>query len=1450
MRRIPVILAMAVAVGVLGAPPAPAAAPSVPAASVSSPVTISSSELSVEVDPDFPRVIGYQTRDGAQLGGQPRAIDRLQINGKEYKPAVKATPAADRIDYRLTVDELDLTVVARLSVADSVLKFEVTDVEERGSTKVTTLAIPDQSIVSGAPGDQLTSVQTRSTYQGAGDKWDAYQPVSEAKTDETPQKTNVAIVNSSRAAAAVWSSSISSFGPLLRQTTGTGAEKRSGVWSNTWTYRGPDGEKVVPPELKVVVTGESNDDGRVDWQDGAIAYRKIAPKPKGGEDVANTPVSYISMNFMSGAQNPFLRALDNVKKGYLATDGLGQSIQLKGYGGEGHDSAHPDYAGHYNNRAGGLKDLNTLANSAEKYGAKIGVHLSQEGQLLESKAFRWDRLNSTKPCYFWSDAHYCFDKSKDLSGPHAERVKQLKKEVPGLDFVYNDAFFGEDWDAWKLAKNYNDNGLALHTEWPSYLWPYVTWYHQSADYPNNGVNSDILRFVYNGFTDAWVQKGNELLGGVNSDGIGDWHGEHDVNRWLETVYSRNLPTKYLQNFEITNWSDDKIDLSGGVSTAKVDGKVRYTQDGRTILDGDAYLLPWPASKSGKADKAGQADKAYHWNADGGTTSWKVPPTWRQNGSYDLYKLGDTGRKSLGKVEVRDGTVTLTAEAKTPYLLVPQKQKQAPKKVTFGEGGSLANPSFTSGDLTGWKGTDATVGRDERGWPELRVSGTGQATQRSEKLAAGTYTAAVWTTTAPGRRAALTVNGRETWIDTTPPPLKDADSHLSGMPYQKLKVVFTVGKDGRADVKLSAGPGKGSTAFTDVRIVRTDGASPTPFSENFEAVDQGFGPFIQTQAGEAGIHLAEANPGYTRDALRDTFSLKIAEANTGVKLQTWPGSMRFQPGRAYRVRFDYAADTADTFEFLVRSGEKPVLTEPLRATTDRSLDSPPPAGDPKPSDWTDSLPPQGPAPVRSADLAFTTGGCTDVNLALSQISKGKGGDFPPSMSFDNLVVEDLGKAAGSECGAPTSVSFAPDEVAPEGATEATVTVENRSGEPMTGVKVDLTVPEGWRATAGTPTTIDSVPARGKSTVTYQITPAENAKQGVVRTVASYTWNGAKLRTSGEVDVPVVYPGLAEAFDNVGTTDTATAGRGGLDDKGRSFDRSALEAAGLTPGGKKTVDNMEFTWPNTRPGEKDNVSAKGQTIRTTAKGVLGVLGTATAGAAGDLVIRYTDGTTSTAQLGLPAWTSTNRGPYGARAVATTKVRNTPNGPESGDSTVFYNSVPLDPGKTVRSITLPTEANLHVFALSSRDYVTSPKGDVYASDLAWKSASSGWGPIERDHAIGEDKANDGDAIRINGEIYEKGLGAHAPSEAVYDLGGGCSRFTARIGLDDKSGYGTVGFSVIADGKTLYTSPLVQRTTKTIDLDLDLGGAKEVKLVTTDGGDGNSSDHSAWGDAKFRCG
>ena len=75
-----------------------------------------------------------------------------------------------------------------------------------------------------------------------------------------------------------------------------------------------------------------------------IAFRDIMNNPYKSEEVPELVAWRIAMNFGGQAQNPFLTTLDNVKRVAMHTDGLGQSILLKGYGSEGHDSGHPDYA--------------------------------------------------------------------------------------------------------------------------------------------------------------------------------------------------------------------------------------------------------------------------------------------------------------------------------------------------------------------------------------------------------------------------------------------------------------------------------------------------------------------------------------------------------------------------------------------------------------------------------------------------------------------------------------------------------------------------------------------------------------------------------------------------------------------------------------------------------------------------------------------------------------------------------------------------------------------------------------------------------------------------------------------------------------------------------------------------------------------------------------------------
>ncbi len=142
-------------------------------------------------------------------------------------------------------------------------------------------------------------------------------------------------------------------------------------------------------------------------------------------------------------------------------------------------------------------------------------------------------------------------------------------------------------------------------------------------------------------------------------------------------------------------------------------------------------------------------------------------------------------------------------------------------------------------------------------------------------------------------------------------------------------------------------------------------------------------------------------------------------------------------------------------------------------------------------------------------------------------------------------------------------------------------------------------------------------------------------------------------------------------------------------------------------------------------------------------------------------------------------------------------------------------------------------------------------YVSDLAWTQAGNGWGPVERDRSNGETGSSDGNPMRLKGVVYAKGLGVHANSDVRFGLGGACSTFQADIGLDDETGGGgSVQFQVIGDGSVLFASGILTAVSAAVPVNVDVTGRNELRLVVSDGGNGNGLDHADWANARLRCG
>lgn len=592
---------------------------------------ISSADMDVFVAKKFPSVVRYEMKDKANKGkvfyGQTKEIDTVKINNvaiKLGKDDVKTTFANDKATYVMklkTADgKIDAEITAELKVKKNELHFDITKVTNnllKGGVKETkdnaiqTIEIPNHSLIS-----------VRSTQQGANLKGalmssnttisgDEYVEVN-ANTPAKSQDYMYAFVSNNELSAGLWSNSenegsakaVGVSGGSHNTRVQSVAEKGNGyvtmgLGSTKWYYhravesapkKKADGslekktyvvEETAMPSMKVAIAGNINGDENVDWQDGAVAFREIMHNPYKSEEVPELVAWRIAMNFGGQAQNPFLTTLDNVKRVAMHTDGLGQSVLLKGYGSEGHDSGHPDYAD-IGKRIGGAKDMNTLMEKGKKYGARFGIHVNAGEMYPEAKAFtdesvRRDEKGNLRYGWNWLDQGVGLDSVYDLGEGHRrQRFNALNEKVDNMDFVYVDIWGNQtggnddSWQTRKLSKEINDNGWRMATEWGSANEYDSTFQHWATDltyggFQLKGENSEVMRFLRNHQKDSWVgdypqYKGAAmapLLGGYNMKDFEGWQGRNDYDAYIRNLYTHDLTTKFIQHFEIMDWENGK-----------------------------------------------------------------------------------------------------------------------------------------------------------------------------------------------------------------------------------------------------------------------------------------------------------------------------------------------------------------------------------------------------------------------------------------------------------------------------------------------------------------------------------------------------------------------------------------------------------------------------------------------------------------------------------------------------------------------------------------------------------------------------------------------------------------------------------------------------------------------------------------------------------------------------
>ncbi|SFF18377.1 alpha-L-fucosidase [Actinacidiphila alni] len=184
--------------------------------------------------------------------------------------------------------------------------------------------------------------------------------------------------------------------------------------------------------------------------------------------------------------------------------------------------------------------------------------------------------------------------------------------------------------------------------------------------------------------------------------------------------------------------------------------------------------------------------------------------------------------------------------------------------------------------------------------------------------------------------------------------------------------------------------------------------------------------------------------------------------------------------------------------------------------------------------------------------------------------------------------------------------------------------------------------------------------------------------------SDTWGSVP----GAVPVP-----LDAWFDNDGI-DTAAARGGNFDGSGYSFPGEEL------PAGPTVIGGVDFLFPSSAAGAKNNIVANGQRLDLPPGRYLSasfLVSCSYGAASGTATVHYADGSTSSAPLGGSDW-------YSGGGELTASFRYSPTGTDAHPVAIGISDLWTDPARDAVAVTLPvtgpaTEGTsaLHVFALS---------------------------------------------------------------------------------------------------------------------------------------------------------
>ena len=968
-------------------------------------ITLKSDEMQVLVGDSFPTIYTYKSADGTkqlaygEMVGQERTemyiytglieagsgsdgkLDehtRVQCKTASQKVAQTENSATYKVTALNVEESVNAVFTVKLTVEGNTMKQEILNVHtERGSKLVRAFGFDNSMLTMAGTGAGAAMGIINIGKTGWGPAADKFVTNREPANQTIDSLTYAMLYDDIRGVSASVENNAVDAADKYRFEQKAGEVPTLEVGIKNWAWNFFD--NTVPaeqdtPYMSVVIGADENNDGAITWQDAGVAYRDIMHKAYGSEHVKNEWM-FIAMNMSSQASHPFLRVLDNAKAFSYLTDGFGMKIMNKGYQAGGHDDSHGDYE-FVGIQQDGVVGFNYLINEGLKYGIKNGVHINMTEFALDSRAAKENIMlnmntdSGLRPNWCWFDQAYLVDKGADVdTGSLKARLDAFEAAVPNLDFAYVDVYqSGSDYRARQAAKYMNDNGLNIGTEALSDFNQDVTFVHWNTDlyYPCGGSQSQVLRFVTNSVGDMGAP--DRALMGALMPGVADWRNTNVFHDAQTTFYRENLPTKYLQYFDLLKWTpNESAEFSENVkstveekdgkftTTITKDDKVIAVIDTTSILTIDQYAGKPSPRRAGAAEifmpwSPVVEDKIYSYSDKGGQTTWDLPASWDGVKTAYLYQLTNNGRSDVQEVKTEGGKITLDLTAGVPYILVKEQNAQAHLYDTegkpaadiplpegenaWGQGSTIKNFGFTSRDLRGWNTSEGAVvdttftgtsrTATTQGDPRLMFPAgeAAFAAQTMDVKPGATYTFSTWVISEGDRPVTLSVKAGDVVetaaLDTTAGmPVRIKPSKYLGYNAQRMRVTVAIPEDvTTAELSFHADAGEAPVYADDFRSWEwPEMAQPNAkvddyyYFEDFENLDENWGPFQSLQGSQPHSHLVyrfEDGSQAKYYTVDGDVSLHIRGDARCQEMRTLPSTVNFEQGAEYQVDFDYQA----------------------------------------------------------------------------------------------------------------------------------------------------------------------------------------------------------------------------------------------------------------------------------------------------------------------------------------------------------------------------------------------------------------------------------------------------------------------------------------------------------------------------------------------------------------